>query len=318
MMLEKKTPVAIVGLGKIARDQHLPAIAASDTFMLGGIVSLHTTQAEVPVFRTIRELAAALPEVRAVSICTPPLGRLDLIAEAFACGLDVLMEKPPAATVSEAEHMIALARRHDRVLYLSWHSREAVAVSQARAWLAAHPPRRIRIDWLEDVRVWHPGQEWIWQPGIGVFDPGINALSILTALVDAPMMIAATLDFPENREAPIAAALSMTSMGSASGTGTACAIEAAFSFDQHGPQTWTLHAETEDGRSLVLRDGGAALTIDGEEVTTDDDPEYRRLYRHFAALLAQRASDTDIAPLRLVADAFLIGQRRAVAPFEWS
>ena len=31
MMLEKKTPVAIVGLGKIARDQHLPAIAASDS-----------------------------------------------------------------------------------------------------------------------------------------------------------------------------------------------------------------------------------------------------------------------------------------------
>ena len=31
---------------------------------------------------------------------------------------------------------------------------------------------------------WHPGQEWIWQAGgFGVFDPGINALSIVTRIL---------------------------------------------------------------------------------------------------------------------------------------
>ena len=41
----------------------------------------------------------------------------------------------------------------------------------------------VRIDWRESVRKWHPGQEWVWEPGgFGVCDPGINALSIFTKI----------------------------------------------------------------------------------------------------------------------------------------
>ena len=41
-----------------------------------------------------------------------------------------------------------------------------------------------RIIWKEDVHHWHPGQRWIWEPGgFGVFDPGINALSVLTEIL---------------------------------------------------------------------------------------------------------------------------------------
>jgi D-galactose 1-dehydrogenase len=47
-----------------------------------------------------------------------------------------------------------------------------------------------------------------------------------------------------------------------------------------------------------------------------DDPEYARLYRRFAQLLASRTSDADLRPFRLVADAFLIGRRRVVGRFE--
>jgi D-galactose 1-dehydrogenase len=44
----------------------------------------------------------------------------------------------------------------------------------------------VNVIWREDVRVWHPGQDWIWQPGgLGVFDPGINALSIITHILPA-------------------------------------------------------------------------------------------------------------------------------------
>ena len=39
--------------------------------------------------------------------------------------------------------------------------------------------RTLTVAWKEDVRIWHPGQAWIWKAGgLGVFDPGINALSI--------------------------------------------------------------------------------------------------------------------------------------------
>jgi D-galactose 1-dehydrogenase len=52
----------------------------------------------------------------------------------------------------------------------------------AKAWLAGkRQVARGRITWREDVRKWHPGQDWVFEPGgMGVFDPGINALSILT------------------------------------------------------------------------------------------------------------------------------------------
>jgi hypothetical protein len=48
----------------------------------------------------------------------------------------------------------------------------------------------VRIEWREDVRVWHPGQTWIWEPGgFGVSDPGINALSVATRILPRPFFL---------------------------------------------------------------------------------------------------------------------------------
>jgi D-galactose 1-dehydrogenase len=99
-------------------------------------------------------------------------------------GRHVLLEKPPGATVGEVHALADLARRQGVTLFASWHSRHAPAVEPARAWLAGRKILGVTITWKEDVRVWHPGQKWIWQAGgLGVFDPGINALSILTHII---------------------------------------------------------------------------------------------------------------------------------------
>ena len=45
--------------------------------------------------------------------------------------------------------------------------------------------------------------------------------------------------------------------------------------------------------------------------------EYEPLYAHFAALIAARRSDVDLAPLRHVADAFMLGERVAAAAFDF-
>lgn len=303
--------IAIAGVGKIARDQHLPTIAASGRFTLAGVVSQHADDLGVPAASTLTELKERAPSLAAVSICIPPIGRLALIREALDLGLDVMVEKPPAATVSEAELFAGLARAAGRTLHLTWHSRMANGVEPLRRWLEGRAIRRIAIDWMEDVRVWHPGQDWIWQPGIGVFDPGINALSILTRLLPAPVTIdAATLRYPADRAAPIAASLVMTSEA-------AGAIAAEFSFDQRESQTWTITVET-DGGTAVLRDGGERLAIDGAGVAVTEATEYGRLYDRFADLVERGEVDADLAPFRLVADAFLLGRREVVAPFSWS
>ena len=93
------TRIALVGIGKIALDQHVPTLAASEDFDLVAAVTHHTAPAGVPGFASIGEMMAAMPEVQAISVCTPPRGRLAVVAEAIAHGLDVMVEKPPAASL---------------------------------------------------------------------------------------------------------------------------------------------------------------------------------------------------------------------------
>ena len=160
------------------------------------------------------------------------------------------------------------------------------------------------------MRVWHPGQRWIWEPGgRGEFDPGINALSILTRILPTQLFVtAAELSFPSNCAAPIAADITMTDT-------SGLPIAAAFDFRQTGPQSWDIIVDT-DGGQLVLSRGGARLAIAGKTLVEAPDEEYLGLYRRFVELAATSTSDVDLSPLRLVADAFLLGSRRIVEPFE--
>jgi len=91
-------------------------------------------------------------------------------------------------------------------------------------------------------------------------------------------------------------------------------ITAEFDFRQTGPQSWDIVVETEAGR-MQLSGGGRRMTIDGETLAEAPDQEYRELYRRFVGLAATGASDVDLSPLRLVADAFLLGRRHIVEPF---
>ena len=95
------------------------------------------------------------------------------------------------------------------------------------------------------------------------------------------------------------------------------AITAEFSFDQRGPQTWSITVET-DGGTAVLRDGGGKLAIDGADVALDEATEYGRLYARFAELVGTGGIDADLSPFRLVADAFLLGRREMLGPFSWT
>jgi D-galactose 1-dehydrogenase len=302
--------IAIVGFGKIARDQHVGAIAATDGVTLTAIASRHAVHADVPHFTTLDELLRDGPPVDAVALCTPPQVRRAQAAAALAAGKHVMLEKPPGASVSELDPLIASATRAGRTLFATWHSRFAPAVEPARRWLMPRRIHSVSISWKEDVRVWHPGQDWIWQAGgLGVFDPGINALSILTHILPQPLFVTtAELCFPANREAPIAARVSLSDAAG-------LPIAAEFDFRQTGPQSWDILVET-DGGQLALCSGGARLMAGSELLVDAAEAEYRGLYRRFVELTATGASDVDLVPLRLVADAFLLGRRRIVEPFE--
>jgi D-galactose 1-dehydrogenase len=302
--------LAIVGFGKIARDQHVPAIAATDGVELVAVASRHASLAGVPHFTSLEDMLREGPPVDAVALCTPPQVRGAQAAAALAAGKHVLLEKPPSASVGELDPLIELAARGGRTLFATWHSRFAPAVEPARQLLASRRVTAVRITWKEDVRVWHPGQSWIWEPGgMGVFDPGINALSILTRILPQPLFVtAAELSFPVNRDAPIAATLSLTDV-------TGLPITAEFDFRQTGPQSWDIELDTDAG--VVLLSAGGARLGAGKGVLVDlAKAEYPGLYQRFVELTATGASDVDLTPLRLVADAFMLGRHRIVEPFE--
>jgi D-galactose 1-dehydrogenase len=300
---------AVVGLGKIAREQHLPAIAATQGIELAAVASRNANLPGVPHFNTLDDLLRGAPDVEAVALCTPPQVRSTQAASALAAGKHVLLEKPPGATVSELAPLIARAAERGRALFATWHSRFAPAVDPARRWLAPRRLKSVQINWKEDVRLWHPGQNWIFEPGgLGVFDPAINALSILTRILSQPVFVTeAELSFPSNRDAPIAATVSLSNL-------EGVRIAAQFDFRQSGPQSWDIIVETDEG-TLMVSDGGARGALDGKVMRQEQQPEYRGVYRRFVTLAAAGQSDVDLTPLQLVADAFLLGRRRVVEAF---
>ena len=302
--------LAIAGLGKIARDQHIPALAASSQFELVATVDPFAPAIPgIPHFADLGAMRAALPRVTALAVCTPPQVRAAVAADAIRMGLHVMLEKPPAASVSQAQALARAAGQGGVSLFTAWHSRKAGGVAPARAWLAGRTIATVAIEWREDVRQWHPGQAWIWQAGgLGVFDPGINALSILTALLPgAVIMDRSVLEVPANCAAPIAAQLELHCEAGAR-------VRADFDFRQTGLQTWEIVVETDAG-TLLLEEGGSKLTLPGAPPQTYADTEYAALYAHFAELVAQGESNVDLAPITLVADAFLLGEQRRVEPF---
>ncbi len=300
--------IGIVGVGKIVRDQHLPALAKDENYRLAAAASRHGKVDGIPNFPTIETMLDAVPELQAVSLCMPPQFRYDAARTAIAAGKHVFLEKPPGATVSEVEHLKALAAAKGVSLFASWHSRYAPAVEAAKSFLASTRLRTAAINWKEDVRRWHPSQEWIWQAGgFGVFDPGINGLSIATHILP-PMFIAeTTLDFPENRDAPVAAHVVFR-------TDDGISVPMELDWLQTGPQSWDIVAETDAG-SMLLSDGGSKLTVDGKVMHEEPEAEYPMLYRRFAEIIHASVSDVDLAPLQHVADAFMLGKRRVVEAF---
>ncbi len=305
--------IALVGMGKIAQDQHLPALAANPDFRLAATVSRHGGPTEaLPFFADIDELIGSGIALDAVALCTPPQVRREVAAKAIANGWHVLLEKPPGATLAEVIALRDAAGSAGVSLFASWHSRYAAGVEDARAWLAQRRITGVKITWREDVRVWHPGQDWIWKPGgFGVFDPGINALSIATRILPRPFFVEdAELEFPSNCAAPIAARVAFRDM-------EGVPILMDLDFRQEGPQSWDIDVETDAG-PLRLSKGGGELTLpDGALSPTEDSlhGEYPRLYARFAAIIHAGISDVDVSPLRHVADAFLCGRHIQTAPF---
>jgi len=301
--------IAIIGFGKIAADQHVPSIAGNPRFTLAA-TSSRSGQGVEPVFTDWRELLEQVEGLEAVAITTPPGPRYEIARECISRGLHVLMEKPPTVTLCEVDDLACMAEAKGTTLFAAWHARHNLAVTAAAGALAGRRISNMQIVWHEDVHKWHPGQHWIWEPGgFGVFDPGINAFSIATAIFPGSLFVrSAELSFPENAQSPIAAEIDFAS-DVADGP-----LNCSLDWRRTEGEEWTISARTADGAEVRLTEGGSRLFVGGVEQNVGKSGEYADIYREFVDLLDGRRSSVDVRPLRLVADCLLASRRRIVEP----
>ncbi len=310
--------IGLIGFGKIAQDQHFLALAHSQAFELVAVADPRAplTVATAKVYDDYGLLLAD-ETITAVAICTPPAVRHVVAQRALLAGKDVLLEKPPSATLSELDDLKTIADRQGRVLFTTWHSQYNPAVVAAKSYLFDKKIKNLTVTWKEDVRHWHPNQAWIWQAGgFGVFDPGINALSIVTKIMPEALFVrSARLEVPRNCHAPIGAEITFGASRAGGDSRAGQTLTAVFDWRQTGLQTWDIDITTEADDTLRLSLGGSCLAINGREIVHEPPAEYPAIYRHFDDLLRQRHSHVDDAPLRLVADCFMVGQHVSVEPF---
>jgi predicted dehydrogenase len=303
----KPIRIAIIGYGKIAEDQHVPSINANPRFELVA-TSSRSGQGVGEKFTDWQELIRTVPDLDAVAITTPPGPRYTIARECIEAGLHCLLEKPPTVGLAEIADLDCLAQARGVTLFTTWHAQHHSTVDTAAKALAGKRIKSLAIHWHEDVHKWHPGQQWIWQPGgFGVFDPGINAFSIATKIFPGGLFVqSADLSVPENAQTAIAADVVFYSP-EADGP-----LTASLDWRKTEGEEWTITVEANDGTKVRLENGGARLII-GDQATADGGiGEYPDIYRTFADLIDNRRSLVDVAPLRLVADCLLVGGRRLV------
>lgn len=313
MPAESRLKIILVGVGKIARDQHLPTIAVDNRFELVATVGLDEREAlrNIPFYSQMSEAFECHPNIEAVVLCTPPKSRYALAVEAITAGKHVFLEKPPAVGIAQAAAMMQLARECNVTLFTAWHSQFAAGVEPAGQWLADQAVISVKISWKEDVRRWHPGQDWIFEPGgMGVFDPAINAFSIATAILPQSFSFTdGTMNFPSNRKAPISARLRYADSFGAP-------VDVELDFLQQGDEQWTIDVLTPQD-SLCLSRGGELLSINGRVQHVEPQSEYAAMYDRFIQCVEQGEQHADIQPLVHVADAFILSDRQIVEAFHW-
>ena len=300
--------VALVGIGKIAVDQHVPSIAASNDWELAATVSRAGIVEGIPAFTDLDTMLAENSEIGVVSLCLPPVPRFEYAAACLRAGRHVMLEKPPGATLAEVHALDVIAKDFGVTLFTTWHSRMAKGVQAAKAALAGNTIAQGRIDWKENVRQWHPNQDWVFEPGgMGVLDPGINALSIMTEVLPTPVHLKeAVLQTPNNRQTPIRAEIAFTGN-----------VTASFDWLKEGDQTWEQKYTTTDGTVVHLLDGGNRCVVDGEEQGLNELGEYPSLYAHMAELVKNGQSDVDLSPMVHVSDIMTLARREIAPSFDW-
>jgi predicted dehydrogenase len=122
----KQINIAIVGAGGIAK-RHVEGLRTIDSARIRAVVDVVPEKAEQMAATcgatVYRDLGACLHEVDLVYVLTPPSFHRELAVEAMEAGKHVMVEKPIAIHLEDAEAMVAAARRAGVHLMVAFNMR---------------------------------------------------------------------------------------------------------------------------------------------------------------------------------------------------
>ncbi len=178
MSKERTVRVAVVGAGAFGRN-HLRVYRelekAGAAVTLAAVVDANPKSAEqageewaIPAFSSLEEFVAQTAQgahpVEAASVCVPTSAHSPVAQKLLDAGIDLLIEKPIAASTEEADALIASAERAGRVLQVGHLERFNPAVAAIEPYLngpmffEAHrlsvfTPRALDVDVVLDLMI---------------------------------------------------------------------------------------------------------------------------------------------------------------------
>ena len=119
---------------------------------------------QLPVYLSISDLLSSQLLPNAASIAVPTSQHASVASQLLAAGVDVLVEKPFTATIQQADDLIALAQRHNRILQVGHLERFNPAVRAVRPLLhqplffevhrlSIFTPRALDVDVVLDLMI---------------------------------------------------------------------------------------------------------------------------------------------------------------------
>lgn len=172
-MEQAKLRVAVVGAGAFGRNHlrvyrelqqagqgvELAAVIDSDA----EVATRAAAEFGIPAFSSI-ESCLAVTKLDAASVCVPTVHHAAAAAPLLAAGIDLLIEKPLAANLADADRILELARTHGRLVQAGHLERFNPAVTAARQLLhrpmffEAHrlsvfTPRSLDVDVVLDLMI---------------------------------------------------------------------------------------------------------------------------------------------------------------------
>ncbi len=177
----KTIRVGVVGVGHMGRyhagvyhelpETELVAVADVDDVRSRAIAEQYNTQ-------SLRDYREMLGRVDAVSIAVPTAQHYPVARDFLEAGTDVLVEKPLASSIEEAEDLFRIARENGRTLQIGHVERFNGAVQELHKF--------VRDPLLIECRRMGPFQPRVQEDGV-ILDLMIHDLDIVLSLVNSPV-----------------------------------------------------------------------------------------------------------------------------------